>query len=70
MRIYVSSLCVLYMCPRTHCGVLQDDPVVDVSDELGGCWSLGALASQKVQDLGGKDTVLTVLDKLTEVVQS
>lgn len=38
---------------RSHRGVLQDDPVVDVADVLAGVCRLGPFGAQEVQDLQG-----------------
>jgi hypothetical protein len=38
---------------RSHSGVLQDDPVVDVADVLAGVRSLGPFVAQEVEDLQG-----------------
>ena len=52
------------------CSVLQDDAVVDEADVLGGGGGAGPLSAQQVENLGGQDSVLAVLDELTQVSQA
>ena len=53
-----------------HSLILQHDPVEYETDVLGWGWSPGPLFSQQVQDLCGKDSVLTVFNELAEVSQA
>ena len=51
----------------SHLGRLQNDPIVNVADVLGGRGCVGSLASQQVEDARGQRQVVTVLDELAEV---
>ena len=61
LRDQGTKLCQAAHCRRPHSGVLQNDPVVDVADVLGGLLGAGALHAQQMQHLGGQVCELTVL---------
>ena len=47
--------------------MLQDHAVIDEADILGGVVGLGSLLAQEMQDAGGQDGELAVLDELAQV---
>lgn len=52
---------------RTHSRILQDDAVVNVTNVLAGCRSVGPFRTQKVKNAHGQLSKLAVFDKLAQV---